>query len=528
MRGIISIVLFFVLSHAVSAQHDSKQDQIKKLEAAYQGLKENGASSDAVITGFKELSNKASAIGYSEGVLKYNLQLISHYIKRSDYTATLALVKEVEILAKKLEDYKNLSILYGRLSEIRKTTGHYEISLKDAQRSLYYAQKITDPDLKYFQVGFASMQLVTSYEGSNEDSVLFYAKNALHHLEMMHTKDESQYRKKQSSILFANMYLGNFYTSVLVPPRLDLAESYYMKAYEFRKKDPEVFKIYDLSLLTALATFYIEKGEYEKAIELSHEALAIEKREKKPDDRILSFMNLANAYEKLKKTDLQLYYTNEYNRLSDSLNELEKKTHEQLVKQTVNEENTKYQTKHTYLVTGFYILITVTFLLTVFIVVFRYKRKSGLLKTRSDAKTATPGKASFTETKRKALAPSSVPDKTQQKLLKKLNHFEASEKYLKSDVNLTWLSNHLDTNPKYLSEVINSYKGRNFNNYLNSLRIGYIVLKLQNDPSYREYKISYLAKECGYASAQVFFTAFKKETGLPPSVFIENLSKDQV
>lgn len=519
MRGLTCIVLFFITSHAVSAQHDSKKDQIQKLETVYEKLKEKGESSDEVIAGFRELRNKATAIGYSEGVLKYSLQLISHYIKRSDYTSALALVKETESLAEKLKDYKNLSILYGRISEIRKTTGHYEISLRNAQKSLYYAQKIKDPDLRFFQVGFASMQLVTSYEGTNQDSVLFYAKHALHNLEMMPQKDKSQYTKKQSGILFANMYLGNFYTSVLVPQRLDLAEPYYMKAYEFRKKDTEIFKIYDLSLLTALATFYVEKGEYGKAIELSNEALEIEKRKKKPEDRILSFMNLANAYGKLKKTGLQLQYTNAYNQLSDSLNEVEKKAHEQLVAQTVSETDTKYESEKKRLTWGLYLALAAG--ITAVFLAIRYVRKR-----RSLIPTAGTGTRLTSSQKRSGskINPSSIPDKTLEKLLKKLSHFEESQKFVKSEVNLTWLANHLDTNPKYLSEVINGYKGSNFNNYLNSLRIQYIVSKLQNDPAYLEYKISYLAKECGYASAQVFFTAFKKETGMPPSAFIENLA----
>ncbi|NHQ67331.1 helix-turn-helix transcriptional regulator, partial [Elizabethkingia miricola] len=50
---------------------------------------------------------------------------------------------------------------------------------------------------------------------------------------------------------------------------------------------------------------------------------------------------------------------------------------------------------------------------------------------------------------------------------------------------------------------------------------------LYNNPLYREYKISYLAEECGYSSHQVFITAFRKETGMTPSYFIKQLSIKQ-
>jgi len=119
-----------------------------------------------------------------------------------------------------------------------------------------------------------------------------------------------------------------------------------------------------------------------------------------------------------------------------------------------------------------------------------------------------------------------IPDETIKGLLKKLEKFEQSEKYLKNEINLTWLANHLNTNPKYLSEIINRFKEKKFNSYINGLRITYIKDKLKENPAYRNYKISYLAQECGYSSPQVFVIAFKKETGIPPSSYIETLNND--
>ena len=108
-------------------------------------------------------------------------------------------------------------------------------------------------------------------------------------------------------------------------------------------------------------------------------------------------------------------------------------------------------------------------------------------------------------------------------ILKKLGKFEVSGKFLRKDINLTWLSNHFNTNSKYISEVIKVHRNKNFNSYINGLRIQYITNKLIEDPVYREYKISYLSEECGYASTQVFVIAFKKETGVTPSHFIDQL-----
>jgi AraC-like DNA-binding protein len=114
-----------------------------------------------------------------------------------------------------------------------------------------------------------------------------------------------------------------------------------------------------------------------------------------------------------------------------------------------------------------------------------------------------------------------ISTETYNAILKKISKFEKSGKFLRKDINLTWLSNHLNTNTKYLSEVIKEHKCTNFNGYINGLRIQYIIKKLTETPVYRGYKISYLAEECGYASPQVFAIAFKRETGVTPSYFIE-------
>ncbi|MFC3159192.1 AraC-type DNA-binding protein [Chryseobacterium arachidis] len=111
-------------------------------------------------------------------------------------------------------------------------------------------------------------------------------------------------------------------------------------------------------------------------------------------------------------------------------------------------------------------------------------------------------------------------------ILKKLVKFENDKKFLKKDITLTWLANNLGTNTKYLSETIKIHRNKNFNNYINGLRINYITRLLYSNPEYRQYKIVSLAKECGYSSSQVFVIAFKKENGIPPSYFIANLKNE--
>jgi len=120
----------------------------------------------------------------------------------------------------------------------------------------------------------------------------------------------------------------------------------------------------------------------------------------------------------------------------------------------------------------------------------------------------------------------SIPKETEDLLLIKLDKFEAGKKYLSNDISLAQMAALFETNTKYLSEVINKYKGKNVNLYINELRINYIVEKLKSDPKYLNYKVSYLAEECGFSSHSSFSAVFKNITGITPNVFITFLSKD--
>lgn len=104
----------------------------------------------------------------------------------------------------------------------------------------------------------------------------------------------------------------------------------------------------------------------------------------------------------------------------------------------------------------------------------------------------------------------SIPEKTEKMILAKLEIFETSKDLRDPNLSLATLAKKMNTNSKYLSEIINKHKEKNFNNYLNDLRVNYIVEKLKNHPEYLQYKTSYLAEESGFTSRTTFTTIFKK------------------
>lgn len=116
---------------------------------------------------------------------------------------------------------------------------------------------------------------------------------------------------------------------------------------------------------------------------------------------------------------------------------------------------------------------------------------------------------------------SSIPENTEEEILKRLEEFEKSTLYLEKQLRLAGLAKYLKTNTRYLSIILNEKKNKSFNNYINQLRIEYILDKLNNDPIYLNYKISYLAKESGFASQSSFSSSFKEIAGMPPSTYIK-------
>ena len=116
-----------------------------------------------------------------------------------------------------------------------------------------------------------------------------------------------------------------------------------------------------------------------------------------------------------------------------------------------------------------------------------------------------------------------------QTILRELEIFENKDQFLNKGITLGSLAKKIKTNSKYLSEIINTYKGKNFATYLNDLRIDYAISRLANDRKFRSYKIPFIAEELGYNNEQAFTLAFKKRTGTPLSIYlkeIENMSSN--
>ena len=111
-------------------------------------------------------------------------------------------------------------------------------------------------------------------------------------------------------------------------------------------------------------------------------------------------------------------------------------------------------------------------------------------------------------------------------ILEQLDIFEKEQQFLDSKITQKLLSEKLGTNPTYLSKIINAYKGKNFSNYLNDLRLEYIVELLKTEHQFLEKEIKELANIAGFTNAEAFSDNFQRKFEIKPSYFIKMMKEN--
>ena len=95
---------------------------------------------------------------------------------------------------------------------------------------------------------------------------------------------------------------------------------------------------------------------------------------------------------------------------------------------------------------------------------------------------------------------------------------EYEKYYLDSSLTIHSLANHLNTNSKYLSQLINQVFEKNFVLFVNEYRINEAKNLLSNRDN-DHLTIESIGYDSGFKSKSAFNTAFKKVTGTTPSVY---------
>ncbi|MGV2451220.1 UNVERIFIED_CONTAM: helix-turn-helix domain-containing protein [Ralstonia mannitolilytica] len=510
----------------------------------------------------KEQNALQIADGY---VLIHFNENFSNALKYLDSTATIT--KNLKGTKYPSQTYLMKGNLYYKHDNLKKALDNYILGLQ-------YAKAQKDPQ----QTAYANMDIayLNSYIGKNADA----AKTFRYYLYNGNDiTDESQHNQMRISLIYCYIELNKLDSAnILIKEGLKTPlaftnkyvhhqYTYYVGAYNLKLKK------YDIATKNFIAAYKYFSGVQDQNMNYSllnigksYEGLkdktkAVENYAKL--DSIISksgytfpelrdvYTFLIDYYKENNDKEKQLYYIERFLKVDQKLDEQFKYLSTEIPrkydtpnllqeKENIIEE-LKFRKKVLYISLGILLLILL------FIIYLYYRSK----KTEKEQRKIAQDLISLVEKrnieeknaeeKNKAnnieIAPIAIPEQEEQNdktsktiseevtqfILQELRIFESKELFLKKGITLASLAKNIKTNTAYLSEIINTHKGKNFAAYLNDLRIDFALSRLVKDKKFRSYKLSVIAEELGYNNEQAFSLAFKKKTGTTLSMYIKEI-----
>ncbi|MBW1294127.1 helix-turn-helix domain-containing protein [Aquimarina litoralis] len=285
-----------------------------------------------------------------------------------------------------------------------------------------------------------------------------------------------------------------------------------------------------------LASYFYDIRSYEKTIDYLLKTINGLKENDLRKNRVIdAHMLLAKSYKEIGDGEASIIWFSKHQELQDQFQKDKDKTVHKIHDQNTQQLDDKIKKLETRQVTEqkykSYILIalSVVFILFIAILITYFKKQKAnkklfnrLIQKISDLEAKDTKEIIETKESVKEIT---IDDEKINAVLKGLDKLEKQEYFLSVDCNLRSIAKKVKTNATYLSRIINNYKGKSFNDYINDLRIDYVLKRLKNDNKFRSFSISSIATEIGYKSDNSFTKHFKAKTGLNPSYYIKNIEK---
>jgi AraC-like DNA-binding protein len=403
-------------------------------------------------------------------------------------------------------------------------------AIKVLRRYLYHSDCMTDPEKQELQLNLAD----TYMDINKIDSAKILTDFAMETV-----------RADKKSRLFSS------YLSLL--SRYDIKTKNYQQAIDNLAKSKKFFdkekNQRDINYtLLYLGEAYNGLNNKKKAVEIfSKIDSLVEKTNYTFPELREVYTYIIDYYRQINNKEKQLYYVERFLKVDESLdNDFRYISSEiprqydrpKLLEQKEILKNELNKKKNIFSISTFILLLTI-----IIISIFYYKSKKQekkhkekaqeLLKSLTDMDFENKSSDSISPYVKEVIESSvkiskSIPIETMQFIIGELQKFENNKLFLKKELSLNSLAKSMNTNSAYLSEVINTYKNKNFSTYLNDLRIELAIKKLVEDKKFRSYKISAIAEELGYNNEQAFSIAFKKKTETTVSTYIKEIYNSKV
>jgi len=521
MRGLL--FLWFILSSGViltSAQ--SNPETLQLLDKAYQSLYENPDNAFQILQNIDE--NKESEL------IKQRVQIILSraYNFKGDYAKSID--QSIKNLSENRKENNSFYADYA-LAQQYQSLRLYKQSIRISQNLVDKASKIKSqryPEnlLAYiYQLNASNLMVQKKWKEAEENL-------KLSHSQLKNT-DEDFIISTENQIYQTFIYISQ--------NQIDKAEKLVNDIQKKLEKTPQYVFLRAFNLDNFGRINFLKK-DYAQSTENLNQALEL--IQNKPYDALKYriYDDLSKNYLALKNEDLYQKYYSIYKEQTDKLDQNKKEAIRNLIRLNDQYENKRIEDsdKDFSQTIGWISLICLIVVLTIIFISINEKRRTKSIQKRIDfytkqqeyikkieeSKTVAEPKIEKTDSdiSKKPLV---ISKEKEADILARLEEFEKSENFLNRDMSLAVLAGQLETNTKYLSEIINKYKEKNYNNYINELRINYIAYLLKTDSAYLNYKVSYLAEKAGFSSHSAFTTVFKSVTGISPNTYIQQLTQNR-
>ncbi len=483
-------------------------------------------------------------------------QIIS-YIYKKDYPTRILYLDSSIIASKSINDKRYPALSYSYRAGVYRQMRLYKKALSDYLLALKYSEKTGN---KYFY--YSTKHNI----GGLKDEIGEYAEAAKMYKEVLSYEDKNNIKDKGHA--YTILVLADSYRKLNV---LDSATFYNKKGINESLRDSLGMSQF-FTLNEGVNLFY--KQHYKAALDSLNKAIIIfEKHD--PDNEFLigGYLHRARLYKQLNNKEILLHsledmdryyhntgfasldmregyemFVNYYKAIGDKDKQLHyinklfmvdsvmDISHKNLNKKIVLEYDTPrllaekqvlieaLEKKEKQANTKFVaVLILVILLIIVFVFIYsknlRYKKRfKEIMNAQHHNSNASKKNISTPES-------IGISDDLVKDLLQGLSRFEDEHGYLSANISSRSLAKKLNTNSKYLSKVINAYKQKNFNGYINELRVDYVIDKLKREPKFRLFTIKAIAQDIGFNTTEAFSKSFYKKTKIYPSYFIKQLEK---
>lgn len=509
MRKLIILFYLFIIHNFVQAQQDSLFN--KSIYQIFVDLPLT--NKDKVVIAADSLLNTLH--DNKKQQIRVYLRLAMFKVNNGDVLSGIEYAKKAKNIAEKIKDKEWQLRCLGLLASSYRTIGLTYLGNSYIEKAKAINEKLHNPKL----------DLIISHEEG------FYAivNEDYTELDKIANKLDGLVEKIPNNTIDENIIATNLFLkgeALEAKKKYELAKQNYLEAYNILNKHELNIKGF---IVNNLARSYLFTNQLDSALFYLKQAEGIDENTDNFYSRVQTIQLWLEFYKKMNRKDKVLEYNLKLNDINVNQQALLQSVSNDVI-QDYNKESSKLHIL-VYRITSIFILITIIFIIS--FVYFRNKQKDTKLKIQTLiqqynqqqflGQDVVSGMNSDEGKIVKGSYSLSIPESTIEQILIGLTKFEEDKSFLKPEVSLAFVAAKLSTNTKYLSLVIGQNKAKDFSTYINKLRIKYIVEKLISEPEYRNYKISYLAQECGYSTHSKFSYAFKEQIECAPSDFIKEI-----